>query len=263
MILSLILACAALLPVPLQETPPERAAPDAARVKAAVVELKEAFAKTDAGPRIRAIAGAADLADAEVVRYLGRGLDDKDVAVQKAAIEALRFNTHAKAFDELLARAKVRSAKEDLPLYATLIRAIGQHGDPRAIEILSENPWSAPDAQVIQARILGLGNVRTKEALKALTDLMEVAGQNKIQPFMKDFRLALWSLSGSDQGESRDLWLRWYRENKSSLKIAPEPAAEPRELARRWSQYWAPPATEGEPRKDRPRGGERREGGGK
>ncbi|MCY2960402.1 MAG: HEAT repeat domain-containing protein [Planctomycetota bacterium] len=261
MILPLLLAGAALFPGPQSQTPPKPISVDAEQVKSALVQLKEAFAKTDAGPRIRAIEAAANLADAEVVRYLGRGLDDKDVSVQKAAIEALRFNAHEKALDELLARAKVKAAKDDLPLYATLLRAVGQHGSPRSIELLTENPWSAPDAQVIQAKILGLGKVRTKEALKALTDLMEIAGPQKIQPFMKDFRLALWSLSGADQGESRDLWLVWYRENKSNLKIAPEPAAEPKELSRRWQQYWAKPSAEGEAGKERRRGGERGDGG--
>jgi len=258
MILPIVLAISALVTNPAPQAKPP--SPDAARIKTALVELKEAFAKPDAGPRIRAIEGAADISDADVVRYFGRGLDDKDVSVQKASIEALRFSAHAKALDELLARARMKAAKDDLPLYAALIRAIGQHEDPRAIEVLTDNLWSAPDAQVVQAKILGLGRVRTKESLKALTDLMEVAGPYKMQPFMKDFRLALWSLTGIDQGESRDLWLRWHRENKSAVKIQAQPATEPRELSRRWEQYWAKPGAEGETEKGRGRGG-RREGG--
>lgn len=252
MILPILLACAALIPIPSPDAPGKSPAPEAERVKAALVELKGAFAKPDAGPRIRAIESAANLPDAEVVRCVARGLDDKDVAVQKAAIEALRFSTSAQAFEELLARAKVKAAKDDLPLYAALLRAIGQHGNARSIEVLADNPWSAQDAQVIQAKVLGLGRVRTKESLKALTDLMEGVGPVKIQPFMKDLRLALWSLSGVDQGESRDLWLGWYRDNKATVKIAPAPQAEPRELARRWEQYWARPGADAPGEKGRP-----------
>jgi hypothetical protein len=125
-----------------------------------------------------------------------------------------------------------------------LIRAIGQHGSPTSIDVLNDNPWSTPDAQVLQARILGLGRIRTKAAVKAVTDLMEIAGANKIEPFMKDFRLSLWALTGADQGESRDSWLKWYRDNKDKLTVAPAPAAEPKELARRWRRYWAKPGTE-------------------
>lgn len=242
------------------EEPVKPVGPDPARVKAAVTELKAAFAGTEAGPRLRAIEAAAPLADGDVVVLIGRGLDDKDVNVQKAAIEALRFNEHKKALDELHARAKVKAAKEDLTTYATLIRAIGQHGSPTSIDVLNDNPWSTPDAQVLQAKILSLGRIRSKEAVKALTDLMEVAGVNKIEPFMKDFRLALWALTGADQGESRDLWFKWYRDNKDKLTVSPTPAAEPKELARRWSRYWARPGTDeagDEPKRKRKGDGEK------
>lgn len=254
MILALLLAF-----VPLLQDPPKPVEPDAAKVKAAVTALKEAFARPEAGPRLRAIEASAELADAEVVELIGRGLDDKDVSVQKGAIEALRFNEHKKSLEELHKRAKLKAAKEDLPTYASLIRAIGQHGSPTSIEILSDNPWSTPDMQVLQAKIQGLGHIRTKEALKALCDLMEVAGINKIEPFMKDFRLSLWALTGADQGTSRDLWLKWYRDNKDKLKIAPEPAAEPKELAARWRRTWAKPSEEedGDAPRKRKQGGDK------
>lgn len=262
MLLPLLLAFLAPFAAPdrSSDKPGKPPAPAPERVQAAVAELDAAFAKPDAGPRIRAIEGAAGVADAKVARGVGRGLADPDVAVQKAAIEALRFLPHERALDELVARARVKAAQDDPSLHAALLRAIGQHGDPRSIELLADNALSASDAQVIQARILGLGRIRTKAALEELTNLMEKVGPLRIQPFMKDFRLALWSISGVDQGESRELWLRWYRENKAKLAIPPEPRAEPRELARRWESYWAAPSAEGAARKERPRGGDRREG---
>lgn len=260
MILALFLAVAPIsISPPRLEDPPKPPVVTEDPTQAALAELKSAFEKTDAGPRLRAIQNAADVDDAEVVRYIGRGLTDKDLSVQGAAIEALRFNPNAKAFEELNTRAKSKAAKEDTTVYAKLLRAVGQRGDPRAIDVLNDNPWSAPDAQVIQARIYGLGNVRTKEGLKALTDFMEIAGVNKIEPFMKDFRIALWSLTGADQGTSRDLWLNWYRENKSKVKISPRAPTEPPELARRWSSYWAKPGAEGEGGEK----GKRRDGEGK
>jgi hypothetical protein len=227
--------------LPLIQDPPKPAPPDPARVKTAVAELKEAFAKPEPGARKRAVDASATLADGEVVALIGKGLGDKDPGVQKAAIEALRFNPHKKALEELHARAKVKAAKDDLPTYATLVRAIGQHGSPTSIDILTDNPWSTPDAQVLRAKLLGLSRIRTKEAVKATTDLMEIAGVNKVEPFMKDFRLALWALTGADQGESRDLWLKWYRDNKDKLKVAEAPPAEPKELATQWQAYWARP----------------------
>jgi hypothetical protein len=252
MFLALLLAFA-----PLVQEPPKPVAPDAELVKAAVTALKEAFAKPEAGAKLRAIELGAPLPDGDVVGLIAKGLSDKDASVQAAAIEALRFNEHKKSLDALEARAKLKAAKEDLPIYATLLRAIGQHGNASSIEILTDNPWSTPDAQVIKAKIMGLSRIRTKEALKALTDLMEIAGVKKIEPFMQDFRLSLWALTGADQGTSRDLWLRWYRENKDKLKIAPTPATEPKELAKRWERYWAKAdaADDGEKPDKKKRGG--------
>jgi hypothetical protein len=244
--LSVLVLCAC----PLLQEPAKPAAPDPARVKAALVELKEAFAKPDAGPRLRAIEAAAPLADADVVDWIARGLRDKDLQVQRAAIEALRFNEHPRALDPLHAQARQPAAQKDATGYAALLRAIGQHGSSASIAILTDGVWAVQDAGVIEARILSLGRIRTKESVKALIDLTEVAGPNKIQPFMPSFRLALCALTGADQGASRDLWLAWWRENKDALKVAPEQGPMPKELERRWHRYWAPPGAEEKDGKD-------------
>ena len=78
------------------------------------------------------------------MRQIARGLGDEDVDVRKLAID--------------------------------------QKGSPTSIELLSDSPWSTMDAQVLQARILGLSRICTKDAVKALTDLMETGGVNKLQP---------------------------------------------------------------------------------
>jgi hypothetical protein len=255
MLLTLLLAL-----VPFVQDPPKPAPPDPEKVKAAVAQLTEAFAKPDAGPRLRAIEAAAPLADAAVVKGIARGLADKEAAVQEAAIEALRFNEHKQALDELHGRAKQKAAKENLVTYAKLLRAVGQHGSPSSLELLGENPWSALDAQVIEAKIMGLSRIRTKAAVKTLTDMMEMGGPNRIQPFMQDFRVALWSLTGADQGASRELWLKWYRDHKDKLEVSAAPTAEPRELAQRWKRYWAKSGEEPEGDKPRRRKGEGEQG---
>ena len=248
--LTALLVVAALLQAP----PPKPTEAEAERAKAVVTEIETAFGRADAGPKLRAIEGAASVPGPSVARALARGLADPDAAVRRAAIEALRFHPDPRSFDELLARAKTKAAKDDASSYAPLLRALGQKGDARAIDVLSENPWSAPDAQVIQARILGLGRIRTKESVEALTGLLQVAGPHKTQPFLKDFRLALWSLTGADQGESQELWLRWLRENKGRLQVLATPPDEPRELTRRWAAYWGEPARDSEEREGRERG---------
>ena len=218
---------------------PKPATTGDAQVKTAVHTLKAAFAGHDAAARQRAIDAAATIADGEVVALIARGLADADVAVQHAAIEALRFQTHERALAALHTRALAREAKDDLAVYAALLRAIGQHGSATSIDILTDNPWSTPDARVLQARILGLGRIHTPAAVKALVGVMEIAGSNRVEPFMGDVRLALWALTGSDQGESRDLWLHWYRQRKDTLRVRSAPLAEPADLAGRWTSYWS------------------------
>jgi len=254
MIHQLLLVLALLL-----QEPPKPVPPDPEKVKAAITQLTEAFAKGDAGPRLRAIENGAPFADADVVKQIARGLADKEAAVQEAAIEALRFNEHKQALTELQARAKHKTAKENLPVYAKLLRAIGQKGDASSFELFSENPWSTQDAKVIEAKIMGLSRIRTAESVKALVDMMEMGGIQKVQPFMQEMRLALWSLTGADQETSRELWLKWYRDHKAKLEVRPTPALEPKELANRWNRYWAKADSEAEgPRRKK---GQDRKGG--
>ncbi len=127
--------------------------------------------------------------------------------------------------------------------------------------------WSTRDAAVLEARVLSLGRIRTKDSVKALIDLMEVAGRGKIQPFMADFRLALCALTGIDQGTSQDLWAGWWREHKDGLKIATVEPELPKGLQRRWQRYWARPGEDdgaggGEGDEPRPRRKDRKEPGG-
>jgi hypothetical protein len=237
-------------PPPAPPTPPaekgEVQAPDPAKIEQVARALDAAFQKGEAGERLRAVQAAAGVEDAKVISGVAKGLKDKDLAVRKAAIEVLRFSTHPSSLAPLHALAKRPETRKDAPLYAAVLRAIGQHGSPESIEILTDNPWNSQDAAVIEARILGLGKIRTKESVKALIDLTEVAGPRKIDPFMRHFRASLASLTGADQGSSQELWLRWWRENKDTLKVAPEEPALPKDLARYWHRYWAPPGSEPE-----------------
>ena len=41
--------------------------------------------------------------------------------------------------------------------------------------------------------------------------------------------------------------MAWYRDHREALKVEAKPADEPKELARRWREYWAKPGTEKQP----------------
>jgi HEAT repeat protein len=187
----------------------------------------------------RQLQAAAQIVDPEVVGRIAKGLRDKEADVERAAIEALRFMNHPEATKSLIDAAKKESRlKKDHDLYAALLRAIGQHGDASAIDVLTDDIWSTLENPVIQARILGLGRIRAKASVERLFDLMKSAGPSKTEPYMEHFRVALMVLTGADQGTSAEAWLQWWTANRTKLVIAPTPAPLPKTAQYLWDVYW-------------------------
>jgi HEAT repeats len=249
--LKLLAALLLSLPLAAQATP----VADPARVKTAVTELEKAWKSTEAGERIRAIQAHATVADAEVVKWIAKGLKDKQVDVQKASIEALRWINHPDALTHLQTAAKDNKFYKDQPMvYAALLKAVGQYGNKTSVAILTDDVWSVQEQHVVQARILGLGRIRTHESVEALMDLMKVAGTRKIDNVMPDFRLALVALTGADQGLSQLSWQNWWNDNKNKFKVAPTMGELPKDLERKWKVYWGEMQDEERPKKRSDRG---------
>jgi hypothetical protein len=228
---------------------------DAQRVKSAIAELEQAWKSPSADERVRAIQASADVRDAEVLKLVARGLRDKEPAVQRAAIEALRFAGHPEALKELQAFARdEKASRKDPLLCAALLRAVGQYGSASSIRILGDDLWSLPEPRVLQARILGLGRIRTRESLERLLELLKLAGPQRIEAVMPDFRLALVALSGVDKGAAAQAWQDWWSANRAQWKPADEPAALPKDLERKWQVYWGEQESDYRPRKRSERG---------
>jgi hypothetical protein len=212
---------------------------DPQRVKAAVAELEKAFKDGQSADRVKAIQQGQRVVDADVIHGIARGLGDRDAGVQLCAIEALGQMDHPDALKDLQAEAqRDGSMRKDPKLYAALLKAIGRHASPSSIPLFKEGLWTVQDRAVIQARVLGLGQIRTLAAVEALIGLMRSGGKGVIQPFMEDFRLALAELTGVDQGRSQDLWYAWWNENHTKLKIDPKPPVLEKPLQKRWDAYW-------------------------
>jgi hypothetical protein len=239
-----LLAVLSLL-APSQEPARTPAPADPARVAAALAALESAWKDGESGERVRAIQAAAELSDAKLVAAIARGLDERDVAVRDAAVTALRYQPHPAALERLHAalRKAPRSPEEDRRV-AELVLAVGQHGSPSSIELLAD---AAPDRtreHATRARIRALGHVRERAALEALIALRIKAGPGARGGalFDADFRLALWSLTGTDQGLAPESWTRWWNEHGRDFAVAPQAPEEPRALAQRWRALWETPA---------------------
>lgn len=216
--------------------------PSAERVKEAVAALEKAFDKGEAADRVAALQAGAQVVDAAVIEWIEKGLKDREADVKKAAIESLRYMSHPDALSALH-----KSYKRDKKLLAdeelgpALLKAIGQHGSESSIEILADNPFSPRNHKAIQARILGLGNIRSNESVEELMAVMVKIGRHKAQPFMGEFRLALMRLTGADNGKSVDLWTEWWNDAKKKLEVSKEPPLLAKNDQRKWDYFWGNP----------------------
>jgi hypothetical protein len=252
---------ALLLALPLQDkpaAPAEPPPPDAAQVKEAVTGLELARKSKDPALMLAALEGAQAVPAPQVAEAAAELLDEKERDVRVAATECLRHLAHDKARDLLERHVKRRekALADDPELHGLLLRAVAQHASEHSLALLTDNPWGSPDHRVIRARLLGLGNIRHDKALKAVMDLTNQAGKNKVEPYMDDVRCALAVLSGEDKGPSLDAWRTWWNDEGKDSHVAPAmPKALPREVEQRWKGFWnakvpgfdAPPEPKGGP----------------
>ena len=247
---------AALLVAPQDPAP----APDAKKVEAAVKELKEAFAQSKPEPKVEAIRKGSEVLHSDVIEAIAKGFKEKEEPVQAATIEALRWMDHPKALDELHSTYKRdKKLKEDEELFAGLLKAIGQHANQTSIQVLADNPFKNPTHGAIQARILGLGRIRHVDSVSELMGMMQKVGRGKSAGYMDDFRLALMVLTGKDNGKSAEMWIKWWNDNKRTLKVEPKAPKLPPQAQKKWDYYWGLRHVEGrrEKREDRGNDGER------
>ena len=230
-----LLACAALCLPPSQDE-----GPDPERVRAAVEALDKAFDDGEVADRLEAIRAASSVVDGEVIELIAKGLRDRALEVRDGSLGALRWMDHPDALESLHEHYKreKRRLKDDPEHAASLLKAIAQHGHPDSIAILTEDVFGIRDHRVIEARILGLGHIRSEESVHALFDLMKKVGQGKVAPYMDEFRLSLMVLTAEDHGESRDLWFRWYNDHKRKLKVDVEEPRLPQRWQSAWNSYW-------------------------
>ncbi len=181
-------------------------------------------------PTLGVIQGAAEVRSKEVVTVLARrGLRHENREVAMASIQALGMLDHPAALKQLhsLSKRDRKKLAKDPDLSVAVIKAIARHGNPDSIPYLIKDIFQAKHPKIDRARIVGLGGIRSTRSVEELFGLMRGAARNKIQPYMKDFRLALVVLTAVDLGQSQDLWMSWWIDNKKVLKVSYKPPVLP------------------------------------
>ena len=237
---SVALAALLLLGTSLGQEGEDKGGPDPAKVAAAVANLKKGLAERDPALRVQALQSASSVAHEDVVDLISKkALRDKEMEVVRYAIDVLGLMAHDEArvaLEGFLKRDK--RIREDHEAFALLVRSIGRHASPKSITPLTKDLFAVRERDVVQARILSLGNIRDPRAVKELFKLMSSVDRRRLNPYMDEFRIALMLLTGVDQGESPERWLAWWNDNKKALKVGKKAPALPEKLQRRWDGFW-------------------------
>jgi len=210
-------------------------------------QLEKALLGGDPERLIRALGRSARIRDLRVSRASTLALNNKNVRVRAAALEALRFNPHPRALPTLHFLFKNKSkgkrdfTNEDV-LMPLLLRATGQHGDSSSLPLIAMGGFYDLPGPVVRARILALGHIRHKGSVTALMQAMENMGTTERMLHMDEFRLALTHLIDEDHGLSPGGWIRWWQKNKNKFRLRRADDKVTGALQLEWEAYWSQPA---------------------
>ncbi|MEM9803456.1 MAG: hypothetical protein AAGA20_24275 [Planctomycetota bacterium] len=250
---TLLLALAA----PAQEETPappaaiedERPAPSDGEVRAAVDALRKARATKQPKREEAAIEDAAEVWHADVAREIAKSLGDDAETVRDGAIEALRWMEVPEALEALTKQwRRDRELRNDVVAAPAMLRAIGQHADPRTVDLLADDVFENTSAKAVQARIFALGRARDVESIDALMKMMVKVGDRSRgrrggggsgrSPHDANFRVALVVLTGIDLGRDASAWREWWKDHRKKFEVSSERPELPRDVERIWLRYW-------------------------
>lgn len=260
---TLLLALVATAATPAQA---QKAAPDPKLVAAAVSEIETALkdAKTPE-EKVAAIKKNTAVLDAKVAGAIEKGLRDKAAPVQAAAADALGCMPLPEALEALhkFYKSEVKRLKDDQALMPVVIKAIGRQANEKSVDLLSDDIFMQRTFPAIQARVLSLGNIRSKKSLDALFAMMNKVGTNQLDTYMETVRLALMRLTGTDQGPSSQAWMTWWRGAEKGFDISKVEPKLPEAQAKAWDEYWELQPAKAAAKEAPKDGGEKKEPGGK
>jgi len=207
---------------------PTPAAPDAAKL---ALSLKS----TDRQERLAATEQAKGVQDEKLFAPLVDLLEDEDLAVRHAAIEALGARTAPEARKKAaaaLAPHLAKTAKKpelEIEVIATA-NAIGLLAQPSSVDALTADIGVDTSIDVVRARLSAVANLPCAEAIEALIQFLAKQGRGRGSQQIPACRQALKDATGEDFGGEADKWRAWWRDAKKNFDFAA--AAKRREAAR-------------------------------
>ncbi len=220
------------------------------QVKQSVDNIKSAFKTKDADEIANALERNGGVVDDKVVYQVAKGLRSKDRKVKMTSVEVLGWLPSNQALKQLhrMYRREKDLGKRDESMFAMLLKEIGRHGDKSSITVLSDKPFKYHTLASSRARILGLGNIRTRSSVETLIKGMRLTGTSGARNArgfkqdepraMPEFNIALTVLTGDSMGTSQQVWQDWWNDVKRKLKVDAERPQVPDDIRRAWEAYW-------------------------
>ena len=168
---------------------------------------------------IRALAELAD--DSASAAIANLGLKHAAGNVRREAAETLGVMRRANAVRPLLAAMK--SNDDRIEIYLAIVRALGEIGDPHAIDALSKDWWNQRIGEdgiaAARAKISALGSIRHPKAVDALIDTFFMARAETLSRLQPDVVLALGKLTGQDIGNDPRSWKEWWKRSRARFRF--------------------------------------------
>jgi len=255
--LHLALAASLLLPAPALSCPQDDELPpiDPKVLEAAIVDLDAGLKSKLAEERSAAILRNSELDHPEIIERIHGALKDDSSEVVGQALGALRWMQHPEALERLhRSLRKDKRIQKQPELLASLLQAVAQHQDPSSVELLEDDVFKNTHRDVVRARILGLGHIRTTDSVEALIGLLKKTDSRKLKPHMESFRVSLMVLTGADHGLASSAWIAWWNDNKKKLEVSAVAPLLPKKEQASWNRYWGYDYDMGRGRKREERG---------
>ncbi|GEM_PF-5716169 len=231
---------------PRVESPKEEAGPqDPKKIpepREALALLEEARKTKDPAKRAGLVEHAGRRDDRLVARALGPFLADKEAAVRKAAILALRYMRNEEALKTLLKAAK--RFEKDKETGPDFYLALGQQGREAAIPVLEYRAWNPQYGSLFRARIQALAHIRSRRSLKALERISRKFRRHgwMLEQIKEAFELLVDERppKGRKKGRRSEI-ARWIQKKVKEGKVAIEPRNLPRKILQRYERTWRRP----------------------
>lgn len=185
-------------------------------------KLLEAFKSKDKPVRLEAAQQAKALQDDKLVPALIALLDDDDVSVRHAAIDALGARSGPDAMKRAAAGLgahlpKLAKKLETEAELIAIVQALGSLGQPSSVGVLLDDIAvdTAPD--VVKVRLLAVANIPTADAIEGLIQFLAKRGRGANNLQGHHCRAALKAATGEDRGNDPDAWRSWWKEAKKDF----------------------------------------------